>query len=101
MTELIKHGLTHKGFSFIQIYSPCVTFFDTYDHFKEKTTPLPTDHNPKDKMAAMRMAMDDEHLYLGEFYVEERPSMAEHAFETRGKAGTKFSLEALMEGFKS
>lgn len=101
MTELIKRGLTHKGFSFIQIYSPCVTFFDTYDHFKEKTTPLPADHNPKNKMAAMQMAMDDEHLYLGEFYVEERPSMAEHAFETRGKAGTKFSLEALMEGFKS
>jgi hypothetical protein len=52
-------------------------------------------------MAAMQLAMDDEHLYLGEFYVEERPSMAEHAFETRGKAGAKFSLEALIEGFKS
>ena len=101
VTELIKRGLTHKGFAFIQIYSPCVTFYDTYDHYKEVTAPLPADHDPHDKLAAMRYAYDAEHLYLGEFYVEERPSMAENAKAVRSKAGTKFSLEALMERFKS
>jgi 2-oxoglutarate ferredoxin oxidoreductase subunit beta len=100
VTELIKRGLTHKGFAFIQVYSPCVTFFDTYDHYKEVTAPLPADHDKHDKLAAIRLAFDSEHLFLGEFYVEERASMAENARATRTKAGTKFSMEALMEQFK-
>ena len=101
ITELIKHGLMHKGFAFLQIYSPCVTFYDTYDHYKEKTTPLPAGHDTHDKLAAMKLAFDPDHLYLGEFYIEERTSMAENAVETRKKAGSKFSLEALMAQYKS
>ena len=100
VTELIKRGLTHKGFAFIQIYSPCVTFFDTYDHYKEVTAPLPADHNKFDKMAAIKMAFDPDKLFLGEFYVEDRISMAENAKATRAKAGSKFSMEAMMEQFK-
>ncbi len=101
MVELIKRGLTHKGFSFIQIYSPCVTFFDTYDHFKEKTAPLPDGHDSRDKLAAFKMALDEEHLYLGEFYVEDRPSMAENAKATRERAGSTFSMDSLIERYKS
>ena len=100
VTELIKRGLTHKGFAFIQVYSPCVTFFDTYDHYKEVTAPLPADHDKFDKIAALKMAFDPTHLYLGEFYVEDRVSMVENARATRSKAGTKFSMEAMMEQFK-
>jgi 2-oxoglutarate ferredoxin oxidoreductase subunit beta len=100
VTELIKRGLTHKGFAFIQIYSPCVTFFDTYDHFKEVTAPLPAGHDSHDKMAAMKLAFDNEHLYLGEFYVEERASMAESMKGLREKAGSKFSMESMMERYK-
>lgn len=100
VTELIKHGLTHKGFAFIQIYSPCVTFYDTYDHYKEVTKPLPADHDTHDKMAAMRYAYDSEHLYLGEYYIEDRPSMAENLKGLRAKSGSEFSMDALMERFK-
>ena len=100
VTELIKRGLTHKGFAFIQVYSPCVTFFDTYDHFKEMTAPLPAEHDSRNKMDALKLAFDDEHLYLGEFYVEDRPSMAQNAVSLRAKAGSKFSMEALMERYK-
>ncbi|MBI5879815.1 MAG: 2-oxoacid:ferredoxin oxidoreductase subunit beta [Chloroflexi bacterium] len=100
MVELIKRGLTHKGFAFIQIYSPCVTFFDTYDHFKEKTAPLPADHNSRDKIAAFKMALDEEHLYLGEFYTEDRPSMAENARAIRERAGSNFSMDSLIERYK-
>jgi len=100
VTELIKHGLTHKGFAFIQVYSPCVTFFDTYDHYKEVTAPLPASHDKFDKIAALKMAFDPDKLYLGEFYVEDRISMAENAKATRAKAGSKFSMEAMMEQFK-
>ncbi len=100
VTELIKRGITHTGFAFIQVYSPCVTFYDTYDHYKEVTKPLPADHDPHDKIAAMKLATDADHLYLGEFYVEERPSMAQNVMSIREKAGSKFSLQELIDKYK-
>jgi 2-oxoglutarate ferredoxin oxidoreductase subunit beta len=74
LVELIKQAVTHKGFSFLQVYSPCVTFYDTYDHFKQVTKPLPADHDPHDRMSAMKYAMDEENLYLGLYYSEDRPT---------------------------
>jgi len=77
LVELIKQAIQHKGFSFLQVYSPCVTFYDTYDHFKEVTKPLPADHNSRDRLSAMKYAMDEQTLYLGHYYVEDRPTYDE------------------------
>jgi 2-oxoglutarate ferredoxin oxidoreductase subunit beta len=70
LTELIAGGLRHKGFSFIQVISPCVTFnkVGTYDFFKERVSPLPADHDPADLVSAMRQAVDPESFRLGVFY---------------------------------
>ncbi len=101
VTELIKQGITHKGFAFIQVYSPCVTFYDTYDHFKEVTADLPADHDPTDKLAAMRLAMDEK-LYLGVFYREDRPSFVENLREVQEKASARpFDLEQLINRYRS
>jgi 2-oxoglutarate ferredoxin oxidoreductase subunit beta len=51
--------------------SPCVTFYDTYDHFKSITQPLPSEHNVRDRMSALKYAMEEKMLYLGLFYQEE------------------------------
>src|SRR5206468_12104608 len=42
LTSLIEEGLKHKGFSFINVFSPCVTFnkVNTYDWFKENIVDL-------------------------------------------------------------
>jgi 2-oxoglutarate ferredoxin oxidoreductase subunit beta len=74
LIELIKQAIQHKGFSFLQVLSPCVTFYDTYDHFKNITKPLPTDHDPLDKARAMQFAMDEQTLHLGLFFKEDRPT---------------------------
>lgn len=78
MTDLIKSAMQHKGFSFLQVYSPCTTFYDSYGHFKNVTKPLPADHSPSDKMGAMKYAMDEESLYLGLYYQESRPTYDEN-----------------------
>lgn len=70
LTDLIKAAIRHKGFSFLQVISPCITFYDTYDHFKSITKPLPSEHNPHDRMSALRYALDEHSLYLGLFYEE-------------------------------
>ena len=71
LSELIKAAIQHKGFSLLQVLSPCVTFYDTYDHFKSITKPLPAEHNPLDRMSALKYAMEEQTQYLGLFYQEE------------------------------
>jgi 2-oxoglutarate ferredoxin oxidoreductase subunit beta len=86
LVELIKQAMLHKGFSFLQVYSPCVTFYDTYDHFKNVTKPLPADHDLHNRSSAMKYAMDEETLYLGRYYEENRPTYDEALAGKRGKA---------------
>ncbi len=97
LTELIKQAIVHKGFSFLQVYSPCVTFYDTYDHFKNITKPLPTEHNPRDLMSAMKYAMDEQTLYLGLYYQEERTTYDE-AYAAKRAAATKpnYGIQEIM-----
>lgn len=77
LVDLIKAAITHKGFSLLQVYSPCTTFYDTYDHFKQVTKPLPADHNPRELMSALKYAMDEQTLYLGLYFQDERPTYDE------------------------
>ncbi len=86
LVDLVKAAMQHKGFSLVQVLSPCVTFYDTYDHFKQISKPLPADHNPRDRMSAIKYAMDEATLYLGLFYQEERPTYDEGYAAKRAQA---------------
>jgi 2-oxoglutarate/2-oxoacid ferredoxin oxidoreductase subunit beta len=74
MTELIEKGINHKGFSFINVFSPCVTFnkVNTYDWYKEKVKSLSEieDYDPTDKIQAMRVLMEYNDLVNGLVYVD-------------------------------
>lgn len=101
MTELIKQAISHKGFSFLQIYSPCVTFYDTYDHFKHVTKPLPEDHDPSDRNRAVQYALDDANLYLGVYYKQDRPTYDDAYSGVRRKvARDNYSLEHVMGRYR-
>lgn len=100
LTELIKQAITHKGFSFLQVFSPCVTFYDTYDHFKNITKPLPADHNPRDLSSAMQYAMDEQTLYLGLYYQEERPTYDEaYAAKRAAAAKPNYGIQEIMSKY--
>ncbi|GAB4439203.1 MAG: 2-oxoacid:ferredoxin oxidoreductase subunit beta [Chloroflexi bacterium OHK40] len=70
LAELIRAGMAHRGFAFIHAMSPCVTFYDTYKLYKEKVYNLPEDHDPTDREAAMRYALESERMPLGLIYHE-------------------------------
>jgi 2-oxoglutarate ferredoxin oxidoreductase subunit beta len=56
LTELIKGGIQHRGFSLIDTFSPCVTFNkdNTHEFFKQRTRKLEDQaHDPSDFMHAM------------------------------------------------
>ena len=101
LIELMKQALNHKGFAFLQVLSPCVSFYDTYDHFKNITKLLPTDHNSTDKASAMKYAMDEQTLYLGLYYQEQRPTFDE-AFEQKRQQQHKgnYGVQEIMSKYK-
>ena len=58
LTDLIKQGLEHKGFSFIDVFSPCVTYNhdNTYPWFKQRVKKLEDDpsYDSSNWMMALR-----------------------------------------------
>lgn len=73
LTDLMKQGILHKGFAFIDVFSPCVTYNhdNTYQWFRERVRKLDEDsaYNPEDWAAAMRKALlwGDE-IPIGKFF---------------------------------
>jgi len=73
LVELMKEGLRHKGFAFIDVFSPCVTYNhdNTYPWFKERVKKLEDDPNydPSDWHEAMKRALiwGDE-IPIGKFF---------------------------------
>jgi 2-oxoglutarate/2-oxoacid ferredoxin oxidoreductase subunit beta len=103
VVDLIKMALMHKGFAFLQILSPCVTFNDTYEHFKQVTLPLPADHNIADRTRAMALALDEKNMYLGVFYKAERPGYAAglQAVRAKSSGGVPFDMNKLIGRYRT
>lgn len=72
LTALIEAGLQHKGFSLINVFSPCVTFnkVNTYDWFKENIVNLEQfpDYDPSNRIAAMTKIMETGGMVTGLIY---------------------------------
>jgi len=91
MKELFIEGLQHKGFSFVQILSPCVTFDKvnkTYQRLDDVVMPLPKRHDYNDFHMAMDRAVDQE-LFLGLFYKLEKPSFGDQMKSYAGRGVIK------------
>lgn len=88
LTSLIEAGLNHKGFSLINVFSPCVTFnkVNTYDWFKENIVNLDQfpDYDPTNRVAAMNKIMETNGMLTGLIYQNKE----------------RQSYESLISGFK-
>lgn len=79
LTSLIEQGMNHKGFSFINVFSPCVTFnkVNTYEWFKENIKKLDDieGYDPSNRAQAMSTIMENDGLVTGLIYQnKEKPS---------------------------
>lgn len=79
LTAIIEAGIQHKGFSFINVFSPCVTYnkINTYDWFKEHLVKLSEreDYDSTSREQAMKVVMETEGLVTGIIYQDkETPS---------------------------
>lgn len=79
LTSLIEQGIQHKGFSFINVFSPCVTFnkVNTYDWFKENLVSLNDieNYDSANRLMAMQTLMENDGLVTGLIYQDKnKPS---------------------------
>lgn len=77
--NIMRAAILHKGFSFVDIIQPCITFFDTRDYFKDKIYWIGDDF-PKDNLkAAMEKVSEkiDEKVPLGIFYQTNKSTFEE------------------------
>ena len=80
LEDMIAQAIRHKGFSYLHILSPCVTFdktSKTYANLDQEVRALPKDHDTGDLIAAMGEAAKSETPALGLFYREERPTLGD------------------------
>jgi 2-oxoglutarate ferredoxin oxidoreductase subunit beta len=71
LADLMAQAIKHRGFAFIDVLQPCVTFNDTYKRYNAETEPAT--HDPKDFAAAMAAAARRDRLPLGVIYQTEKP----------------------------
>jgi 2-oxoglutarate/2-oxoacid ferredoxin oxidoreductase subunit beta len=73
LTELIKQGVEHRGFSFLDVFSPCVTYNhdNTYQWYRPRVKKLEEEsaYDPSDWTAAMEKSLlwGDE-IPIGKFF---------------------------------
>jgi len=106
LTHVIEEGLKHEGFSFINVFSPCVTFnkINTYDWFKEHIVNLDEDesYDPTDRVAAMAKVMETNSLCCGIIYQnKERKSYEELVPNLSKEPLAKQDLMLSREDFES
>ena len=72
LVSLVQQAIEHNGFSFIDCFSPCVTFnkHNSYDFFRERIKKLEDeDHDPSDWKSACEKALHwDDMIYTGLYY---------------------------------
>jgi len=72
LTQLIKQGVQHKGFAFLDVFSPCVTYNNdnTYQWFRPRVKKLEdSGHDPGDWSAAMEKSLLwGEEIPIGKFF---------------------------------
>jgi 2-oxoglutarate/2-oxoacid ferredoxin oxidoreductase subunit beta len=81
--KIMQAAIGHKGFSFVEIIQPCVTFFDSRDYFKDKIYWLGEDFPTDDLKKAMEKVSEntDEKVPLGVFYKVEKPTFEEELYK--------------------
>ncbi|MCP5087421.1 MAG: 2-oxoacid:ferredoxin oxidoreductase subunit beta [Rhodobacteraceae bacterium] len=78
LADMITQAVSHQGFSFLRVLSPCVTFDktnNTYANLNTTVRDLPDDHDNSNLMAAMNQASRDDHPALGLYYKEDRETL--------------------------
>ncbi len=111
LANLIEKGMKHKGFAFIDVLSPCVTYnkVNTYEWYKKNIFIVDKEpgYNPGNKTKAWEILDRLDRMAVGLIYEEEKPRYEELILPEKGKpiafedlSVRRGELEKIMENFR-
>ena len=94
---LIVEAIKHRGFSFIDVFQPCVSFnyLNTYDWFRQRVYKLEEEaHDVTDQKKALEKSFEwGDRIPIGIFYKKERPSYRDSLPHLKSVSLTKLHTE--------
>lgn len=89
---ILEKAIFHKGFSFVDILQPCVTFNNTYDYYKGRVYRLEDEgYSPERYEESVAKSLEwGDHIPIGVFYEKESSTFEEMI---RGKLNFLFDRE--------
>ncbi len=77
--EIMQEAMQHKGFAFVEIIQPCITFFDTREHFAQSVYWLDDKHKKGNLDSAFKVARakTDKKIACGIIYQTKKPTFEE------------------------
>ena len=97
LTSLILEALRHRGFNYIDVFQPCVTFnyLNTYEWFRKRVYKLEeTGHDASDRKKALEKSFEwGDRIPIGIFYKEERPTFHDGLPHLKGTPLTEMQIQ--------
>ena len=97
LKNLIVEAVKHRGFAFIDVFQPCVTFnyLNTYDWFRQRVYKLEEEgHDVTDRKKALEKAFEwGDRIPIGIFYNKERPTYHDNLPHVKDVPLTKLPTE--------
>jgi len=85
LKELIVKGVRHKGFSFIEVLQPCVSFFNSYSFYQERIYEMERENYSKEealkKIREWNYNGEDSKIPIGIFYQVQKLTYEEQLLE--------------------
>jgi 2-oxoglutarate ferredoxin oxidoreductase subunit beta len=101
LADLVAKAIAHKGFAFLNIISPCITFYNTYKMIPPRLREVPADHDPTNQAKAFELALHTDQVTLGIHYQVSLPTFEEGvaAVIQKAQAASPPRLEAIFSEF--
>lgn len=97
LQRLMVEAVRHKGFNYIDVFQPCVTFnyLNTYDWFRQRIYKLEdTGHDVADRQKALEKSFEwGERIPIGIFYKDERSTFRDNLPHVKDKSLAKMPSE--------
>jgi 2-oxoglutarate ferredoxin oxidoreductase subunit beta len=94
---LIVQAAKHRGFNYIDVFQPCVTFnyLNSFEWFRQRVYKLEdTGHNVSDRQKALEKSFEwGERIPIGVFYKDERSTFSDSLPQVKGVPLTKLPIE--------
>jgi len=103
--EILAAAIRHRGFSFVHMVSPCVTYRgrEQFDFVRERIRPVPEGFDPRNRDQSRAIAFEDTEqvITLGVLFQDERPTLEDGHESARRKAQARgpFTYDDLLHSF--